>query len=286
MREPVEVENFIDADGTRAIGGLQAVFAAADGRVVRWSPSGISQEQVPLLEGDELVAVVVDASGYIYGIGRERALYERNSLRWRVYPYPDEDDIRPLGAATSPGGQVYIVGRDGLLIRFHDGEWDRPLVPGLSPDTIHAPWYEAWYSAVTGTLWVRAGRDRLLEIEMGQQRSLPKEETPPTPEFAEDEEEGGKKDKDKLRLRPGDAPVEGPKIHLHLSGSVPVREHPIPVGLPGEGEPPAGFTAITGVSKASGDRVITSAGGKLWLFERERFVQVADDVGLVHDIAL
>ncbi|NVB37171.1 hypothetical protein G6O69_04965 [Pseudenhygromyxa sp. WMMC2535] len=282
-REAVDIEVFVDADGTRAVGGQQAVFIAADGAMVRWTAQGIETDQVPLLEGDEIVAVAVDASGVVYAIGRERALYLRGSLRWRAYPYPE--NVHPLGAATSPGGQVYVVGRDGMMVRFDDGQWDRPLLPGLSPETLRAPWYEAWYSGVTQTLWIRAGRDRLLEVEMGEQRSDPepqeqslelgKRSKKPKPDAAQGEE--GEE---------GEPPVEGPKINLRLSGSVPTREHPIPVGPPAEGEPPAGFTAITGVSVAAGDRVITSAGGQLWLFERERFVPIANDVGLVHDIVL
>ncbi len=275
-REAVEVEQFVAADGTRAVGGVAAVFAAADGRVVRWRPGSIVVEQVPLLADDELVAVVVDASGTIFAIGRERALYERATNRWRVYPYPTR--MRPLAAAVSPGGQVYIVGRDGLLVRFLDGEWDRPLIPGLSPESIRAPWYDAWYSAVTETLWVRAGRDRLLELEFGEQRAVTEaeRETPP-PRFA----------------KPADAPGEDggedggeQAAELHLSGSVPTREHPIPVGPPSEGEPPAGFTAITGVSSAAGDRVVMSAADRIWMWDRGRFVLIGVDAGIVHDVAL
>jgi hypothetical protein len=174
--------------------------------------------------------------------------------------------MRPLAAATSPGGQVYIVGRDGLLVRFLDGEWDRPLVPGLSPESIQAPWYDAWFSAVTKTLWVRVGRDRLIELEFSQQR-----------EVTEAEREGPNKPT-------GDGQPDA--AELHLSGSVPAREHPIPVGAPTEDEPPAGFTAITGVSSAAGDRVVMSAADRLWLWDHERFVLIAEQVGIVHDLAL
>jgi hypothetical protein len=259
--EVVSIEHFVAADGTRAVGGVAAVFAAADGRLVRWRPGApIEEDRAPLLDGDELVTVVVDASGTIYAIGRERALYERDNHRWRVYPYPTR--MRPLDAATSPGGQVYIVGRDGLLVRFLDGEWDRPLVPGLSSESIRAPWSDAWYSVVTETLWVRAGRDRLIELEFGEQREVTKQE--------ETEEEG-------------DA-ATGAK--LQLSGTVPTREHPIPVGAPSENESPAGFAAITGVSSAAGDRVVMTAADRVWLWERERFVLIGRDTGIVHDLAL
>ena len=80
--------------------------------------------------------MAVDAGGTIYAVGRTHALYVRGSLRWYVYPYPTA--MRPLGAATSPGGQLFIVGHDGLLVRFRDGAWDRPLVPGLSAEAIGA----------------------------------------------------------------------------------------------------------------------------------------------------
>lgn len=271
--ESVGVERFVAADGTRAVGGVSAVFASADGRLVRWRPGTINQDdRVPLLEGDEVVAVVMIASGTIYAVGRERALYERGQNRWRIYPYPTR--MRPLAVAASPGGQLYIVGRDGLLVRFHDGEWDRPLVPGLSPESIRAPWYDAWYSAVTETLWVRAGRDRLLELEFGEQREV----TEAQREVQEP----------LFRGKPEQAQTEGDPgaAELHLSGIVPTREHPIPVGAPSEGEAPAGFTAITGVSSAAGDRVVMSAADRVWLWDRGRFVLIARDVGIVHDLAL
>jgi hypothetical protein len=271
--EVVAIEHFVAADGTRAVGAVSAVFVAADGRLVRWRPgSAIEEDRAPLLEGDELVAVVVDASGTIYAIGSERALYERGHNRWRVYPYPTR--MRPLAAAASPGGQVYIVGRDGLLVRFLDGEWDRPLVPGLSAESIRAPWYDAWYSAVTETLWVRAGRDRLIELEFGEQREV-------TDAQRETEEP-------LLRARDVEPEGEDPATDakLHLSGTVPIREHPIPVGAPSEDESPAGFTAIIGVSSAAGDRVVMTAGDRVWLWERERFVLIERDTGIVHDLAL
>ncbi|HLT39199.1 MAG TPA: hypothetical protein VK034_23100, partial [Enhygromyxa sp.] len=270
--ETVAVEQFVAADGTRAVGGVSAVFAAADGRLVRWRPGAVSQDdRVPLLDGDEVVAVVMVASGTIYAVGRERALYERGHNRWRVYPYPTH--MRPLAAAASPGGQLYIVGRDGLLVRFRDGEWDRPLVPGLSPESNRAPWYDAWYSGVTETLWVRAGRDRLLELEFGEQREV-------TETQRETEEP-------LLRKQQRDQQDDDPgAAELHLSGTVPTREHPIPVGVPTDDESPAGFTAITGVSSAAGDRVVMTAGDRLWLWDRGRFVLVGRDVGIIHDLAL
>src|SRR5690606_39498679 len=55
---------------------------------------------------------------------------------------------------------------------------------------------------------------------------------------------------------------------LRISGTVPTREHPIPIGVPQEGEPPAGFTALTGVSSAAGDRVVMTAGGRVWMWDR------------------
>lgn len=273
--EAVKVEQFVAADGTRAVGGVSAVFAAADGRLVRWRPGSVSEEdRVPLLEGDEVVAVVVVASGTIFVVGSDRALYERGQSRWWVYPYPTH--MRPLAATASPGGQIYIVGRDGLLVRFLDGEWDRPLVPGLSPESIRAPWYDAWYSAVTETLWVRAGRDRLLELEFGEQREVTEVERETQEPLFRDkvnhEAEGEQED-------PGAA-------EIRLSGTVPTREHPIPVGIPSEDEAPAGFTAITGVSSAAGDRVVMTAGDRVWLWERERFVLVGRDIAIAHDLAL
>lgn len=268
--QAVDVDLFVDAAGTRAAGGVLAVFAAADGRIVSWRPGAVSEENAPLLEGDEIVAVVVDASGTIYAIGREHALYERGSRRWRVFPYPTR--MRPLAAASSPGGRVHIVGRDGLLVRFLDGKWDRPLMPGLSPESIRAPWYDAWYSAVTETLWVRVGRDRLVQLEFGHQRAITQAEVESQPLArgdAEDESEGGAQ-----------------QAELRVSGTVPIREHAIPVDAPTESEPPPGFTAITGVSSADGDRVVMTAGGRVWLWDRERFVLVGLDVGLVHDLVL
>jgi hypothetical protein len=274
--QPVAVEAFVDADGTRAAGGLLAVFAAADGRLILWRPGSVSEERVPLLEGDELVAVVVDARGTIYAVGHERALYERATRRWRAYPFPTR--MRPLAAEVSPGGQVYIVGRDGLLIRFLDGEWDRPLVPGLTPESIRADWYDTWYSAASGTLWVRVGRDRLLELEFAAQRAVSDDEAE-VPLLREGEGEA--------EPEPDAAPeAVTPTPGLRVSGAVPAREHPIPIGAPTPGEPPAGFTAITGVSSAAGDRVVMTAGDRVWLWDHGRFVLVGRDVGQVHDIVL
>jgi hypothetical protein len=274
VREEVPgIHQFIAADGTRAVGGVSAVFAAADGRVVRWRAGALVEDRVPLVEGDKLRAVVVDASGTLYAIGEERALYLRGTNRWWIYPFPTR--MRPLAAAVSPGGQVYIVGRDGLLVRFRDGEWDRPLVPGLSPESIQAPWYDVWYSAVTETLWVRAGRDRLLELEFGDQRDV-----------TEAEAEGDAARKPNLEGKGGDAGPELASADLRRSGIVPTREHPIPVGAPAQGEAPASFTAITGVSSAAGDRVVMSAADRIWLWDKGRFVLIAEDVGVVHDLAL
>ena len=36
--------------------------------------------------------------------------------------------MRPLAVASSPGGQLHIVGRDGLLVRFLDGE-GKDIIP-------------------------------------------------------------------------------------------------------------------------------------------------------------
>lgn len=263
---------FIDADGSRGLGGDLAVFVAADGGVVRWSPGSVAEDRVPLLEGDELVAVAVDSGGFIYAIGKTRALYERGNLRWRVYPYPET--LRPLDAAATPGGTIHLVGRDGMLVRFRDGEWDRPLLPGLSPESIEAPWTDAWYSDVTQTLWVRAGRDRLLELRVGELRvSRSEEAEPPEPEpDAEAEDETA---------------AEGPRPNpLRVLGTVPVREHPIPLGPPRADEPPPSFAGLAGISAATGDRVVATAGGQLWLFERDRFVLIDGEVGLVHALTV
>jgi hypothetical protein len=270
----VGVDAFVDADGTRAAGGLLAVFAAADGRLVLWRHGNVSEERVPLLEGDELVAVAVDASGTIFAVGHEQALYERAPHRWRVYPFPTR--MRPLAAEVSPGGHVYIVGRDGLLIRFRDGEWDRPLVPGLTPESIRAPWYDAWYSAASETLWVRVGRDRLLELEFASQRAVSESEAA-APLLRDDQAE----------IDPNAEPEPEPaSSDLHISGSVPAREHPIPIGVPTAGEPPAGFGAITGVSSAGGDRVVMTAGNQVWMWDHGRFVLIGRDLAQVHDIVL
>lgn len=275
--DATDIELFVDADGTRAAGGLLAVFAAADGRVVLWRYGSRTSDQVPLLEGDELVAVVVDASGTVFAIGKELALYERGTQRWRVYPYPTR--MRPLAAEATPGGQVYIVGRDGLLVRFLDGEWDRPLVPGLTPESIRAPWYDCWYSAASGSLWVRVGRDRLIELEFASQRAVSEAEAEPAPLLSQTGEEPSE-------AKPGEKQPQTPGPTLRISGTVPTREHPIPIGVPQEGEPPAGFTALTGVSSAAGDRVVMTAGGRVWMWDRGRFVLVGQDIGLVHDLSL
>lgn len=273
-REEIAIEAFVDADGTRAIGGSTAVFAAADGRLIRWHAGDLDAEQVPLLDGDELVAVTIDAGGTIYAVGRTRALYERTSLRWKVHEYPTA--MRPLGAAVSPGGQVFLVGRDALLVRYDDGAWDRPLVPGLSDAATRASWYECWYGAVDDTLWVRAGRDRLIELEFGEQRrdAPPLDEPAPAPIVVPRER------------ATEDLPAEPEAPALRLSNSVPTREHPIPLGPPHAGEPLADFTALAGLARGDGDSVVVAAGGQVWLWEHERFQKLADDVGIVHDLAL
>jgi hypothetical protein len=270
--DAVEVEEFVDADGTRAAGGLLAVFAAADGRLILWQHGSVSEERVPLLEGDELMAVAVDARGTVYAVGKDQALYERTTRRWRVYPFPTR--MRPLAAEVSPGGHVYIVGHDGLLIQFRDGEWDRPLVPGLSPESIRAPWYDAWYSAASETLWVRVGRDRLIELEFASQRTV-SADAAQAPLLRDVESE------------PSTEPDASPSASgLRTSGAVQAREHPIPIGAPTPDEPPAGFTAITGVSSTAGDRVVMTAGTQVWLWDRGRFVLVGREVGQVYDIVL
>lgn len=273
-REDIGIDTFVDVDGTRAISGSTALFGASDGRLVRWHAGDLDAEQVPLVEGDELVAVGIDARGNLYAIGRTHALYQRTNLRWKVFEYPTA--MRPLGAAVSPGGQVFLVGRDGLLVRFDDGNWDRPLTPGLSPESTSATWYECWYSTVTQTLWVRAGRDRLLEVEFGEQSDAePSDSIEPVMD----------------PLRATEAPVvegeaEVEPSALRLSSSVPVREHPIPLGPPQATEPLADFTALGGLARAEGDSVVVAAGGQVWLWERERFLPLARDVGLVHDLAV
>jgi hypothetical protein len=271
-REDIGIDTFIDVDGTRAISGSTALFGAADGRLLRWHDGSIDAEQVPLLEGDELVAVAIDARGTLYAVGRTHALYQRTNLRWKVFEYPTQ--MRPLGAAVSPGGHVFLVGRDGLLVRFDDGKWDRPLLPGLSSETIHATWYECWYSAPSQTLWVRAGRDRMLEVEFDEQREAEPEDIPVVVPVAES------------TAIEGEGEAEAQPAALRLSSSVPVREHPIPLGPPQRDEPLADFTSVGGLARAEGDSVVVAAGGQVWLFERERFLPLARDVGLVHDLAV
>lgn len=270
-REDIDIDTFVDVEGTRAISGSTALFGAADGRLIRWHAGDLVAEQVPLVAGDELVAVGIDARGNLYAIGRTHALYQRTTLRWKVFEYPTP--MSPLGAAVSPGGQVFLVGRDGLLVRFDDGEWDRPLVPGLSPESTSATWYECWYSAVTQTLWVRAGRDRLLEVEFGEQRDADATELEPVDPLRESTTIQAKEGEDEPSA-------------LRMSNSVPVREHPIPLGPPQPNEPMANFTALGGIARADGDSVVVAAGGQVWLWERERFVPLAHDVGLVHDLAV
>lgn len=276
-REDVDIDTIIDVDGTRASGST-AVFAAAKGRLLRWHAGDVDAEQVPLLEGDELVAVAIDARGNIYAIGRTHALYQRTNLRWKVFEYPTQ--MRPLGAAASPGGQVFLVGRDGLLVRFDDGTWDRLLTPGLSPETTRATWYDCWYSTASQTLWVRAGRDRLLEVDLsestrsGRDVGEPREAEPEL--LVEPIGEG-------LAIEPATAQAETPGLQ---SITVPVREHPIPLGPPQPSEPLADFTGLGGLARADGDSVVVAAGGQVWLWERERFRLLAHEVGLVHDLAV
>lgn len=163
---PVELGVVEDADGYwSGVHGV-AVLAARDGWIGRYGGVGWELERAPLVEGDTLSSVAVDGNGKIYCVGAEKALYVRDDDEFRVIEYPDELEVRTLAAASSPGGQLYIVGRDGMILHFDGREFERMVVVGLSAYSIGAPWYSAWYSPDSDTLWVRAGKDRLLAIDV------------------------------------------------------------------------------------------------------------------------
>jgi hypothetical protein len=143
-----------------------AVLVARDGWIARYKGVGWELERAPLLEGDTLSSVAVDGNGRIYCVGSKKALYMRVDEQWRVFDYPKEIDVLTLAAASSPGGQVFLVGRDGLILRFDGRSFERMVVVGLSAYSVKAPWYSAWYSPDSDRLWVRAGKDRLLSIDV------------------------------------------------------------------------------------------------------------------------
>lgn len=164
---PVELDVVEDAAGYwSGVDGV-AVLAARDGWIARYKGVGWELERAPLLEGDSLSSVAVDGNGRIYCVGAKRALYVRGDDSFKVFEYPEElTDVQTLAAASSPGGQVFIVGRDGLALRFDGRRFERMVVVGLSAASVRAPWYSAWFSRDSDALWVRAGKDRLLSIDV------------------------------------------------------------------------------------------------------------------------
>jgi hypothetical protein len=164
---PIELASIEDADGQRGeIRGV-AVLAARDGWIARFAGVGWELEAIPLLPGDALAAVTVDGNGRIWAVGERRALYLRDAEGVRVHEYPHELSVHALAAACTPGGQVFIVGRDGMVLRYDGRTLARMVVVGTSAAGGGAPWKAAWYSPDSDDLWVRAGTDRLLAIDVG-----------------------------------------------------------------------------------------------------------------------
>jgi hypothetical protein len=164
VSEPTELGLAIDADGTRAISGGLVVFVDRAGGAMRYLEGHWEMAQVPLVGEDSLVAVAVDSKGRAYCVGASRALYVWHEDQWRTHPYSAE--MRPLAAAVSPGGQLFLVGRKGLVVRFDDGKFSPLIAPGLRAETIDADWHAAWYSVASDRLWVRAGEDGLVRIDV------------------------------------------------------------------------------------------------------------------------
>ncbi len=168
--EPVRAEDsklaeVRDIAGSRAIPGGMAVLVDAT-RASRYVDGSWEHVEVPLLDGDELIAVAVDATGRTYCVGSERAIYVWHRDTWRTHEYPNK--TQALAAATTPGGQLFVVGRRGSILRYTEGEGDfEPVIlPGMSADALASPWHAAWYGSASKTLWVRAGADHLLEIDI------------------------------------------------------------------------------------------------------------------------
>jgi hypothetical protein len=163
---PVELEVIEDADGYWAGVDGVVVLVNRDGWLGRYQGVGWELERAPLLEGDNLAAVAVDGNQRIYCVGSQHAMYVREGEEFQVVPYPEELTVRPLAAASSPGGQVFIVGRDGIILHYDGRGFERKVVVGLTAYSVKSPWYSAWYSADSDNLWVRAGKDRLLAIDV------------------------------------------------------------------------------------------------------------------------
>lgn len=160
-----EIDVAVDGDGQGR--GARAVFAVADrdGKVARFVSGTWRTIDLPLLEGDKVVAVSISAKGEVFIVGSNKAVYVWDDEEIEVEPYPEGYRVRALAGRSTPGGQLFIVGADALLLRFDNRGFRRIVVAGLRESVAFAPWRALWYSSDSGRVWIRAGQDGLLAID-------------------------------------------------------------------------------------------------------------------------
>jgi hypothetical protein len=120
----------------------------------------------PMMRGDELVAAL-EAPGGGLAVGR-RQLYQFEQGSWTAYPYSRESPRKlSVNGALFVGSDLFLVGDRGLLLRRRDARnFDRVVLDGLDPRTRGLDWLGAWATPSGHRLYVRAGYDRLLQIEL------------------------------------------------------------------------------------------------------------------------
>ncbi|MCA9657916.1 MAG: hypothetical protein KC486_06195, partial [Myxococcales bacterium] len=155
-------------EGVRDFAGLAASgqgerFVAAgvgeEGGVVIWREGRWHKTRAPTVDDDELIAVAVDDAGAVYAAGQRRALYVARGDDWSVHRYPAELKGEVAAAVWLGGGELLLVGSDGLALRFMDGAFSRSArVPAEVTESLTHAW-----SSPGGDLWL-AGDGELLRV--------------------------------------------------------------------------------------------------------------------------
>ncbi|MEZ4380992.1 MAG: hypothetical protein R3A79_06570 [Nannocystaceae bacterium] len=159
-RSPDGVRDFKGLAG----GGQGERFVAAgvgeEGGVVIWREGRWHKTRAPTVDDDELVAVAVDDAGVVYAAGLRRALYVARGDDWSVHRYPAPLQGEVAAAVWLGGGELLLVGGDGLALRFMDGAFSRsPRIPAEVTESLTHAWQspggDLWLTGLRGLVRVR-----------------------------------------------------------------------------------------------------------------------------------
>lgn len=174
-------------------------------------PSRAAMQSAPLVLGETIIAAHWDAQHGGTLVGEKRLYVVREDGTWRAREWPDE--VRPH-AVVMLGERLAFVGEPGALYVRADAEhFDHILVSGIDDRTRNLAWRRAWLNLDKQQLWVLAGADRLLRIDLTLERNTGDATTFPIPH------EGSTRGQPQLIGEPG-GPDRPDKVAVAVGASV------------------------------------------------------------------